>query len=80
MNLRELVKRYLAVAGGYGELVALASLGFTHDETERIFSILDEDYNISRFLHLHNASGESYQINGFPQSHISIDAAIQTIL
>ena len=80
MNLRGLVDRYLAVAGGYGGFVALGSLGFPQDETERILGIFDEDYNISRFLSFQNHSGESFSINGFPQTHISIDAGIQSIL
>jgi hypothetical protein len=80
MKLREVVEKYLAVAGGYGKAVALGSLGLPHDEAERAFSQLDEDYHISRFFHLRNDSGESFQINGFPQTHVSIDAEIQSIL
>jgi len=80
MTLREAVQKYLAVAGGYGKAVALDALGPSHDETERSFSLFDEDYHISRFIHLRNDSGESFQINGFPQTHVSIDAEIQNIL
>jgi len=80
MNLRELVDRYLAAAGGYARLVALGALGYTHAEVEIIFDELDEDYHISRYFHLQNDSGESYQINGFPQTHVSIDAEIKEIL
>jgi len=80
MTLRELVEKYLAAAGGYGKSVSLTSLGLTREETERVFDVLDEDYHISRFFHFSNAVGASYQINGFPQTHISIDAEIQTIL
>ena len=60
--------------------VALASLGCPRVQAERVFNDLDEDYHISRFFHLSNESGESYDINGFPQTHVSIDAEIQTIL
>jgi len=80
MTLREAVDKYLKKAGSYGKSVALASLGSPHAETERSFSLFDEDYHISRFIHLHNDSGESFEINGFPQTHVSIDAEIQTIL
>ena len=80
MTLREAVQKYLSVAGGYGKFVALQALSPSHDDTEHSFSLFDEDYHISRFLHLRNESGESFQINGFPQTHVSIDAEIQTIL
>jgi len=80
MTLGEAVQKYLEAAGGYGKSVALGKLGPSHEETERSFSLFDEDYHISRFIHLHNQSGESFQINGFPQTHVSIDAEIQTIL
>lgn len=80
MSLRELVEKYLAAAGGYGKTVSIAALGLSREETEKIFDILDEDYHISRFFHFSNAVGASYQINGFPQTHISIDAEIQAIL
>ena len=80
MSLSELVEKYLAAAGGYGRSVPLTSLGLSREETERVFDVLDEDYHISRFFHFSNAVGASYQINGFPQTHISIDSEIQTIL
>jgi hypothetical protein len=80
MSLRELVEKYLAAAGGYGKSVSIAALGLTREETEQVFDILDEDYHISRFFHFSNAVGASYQINGFPQTHISIDTDIQAIL
>jgi hypothetical protein len=80
MSLRELVEKYLATAGVYGKSVSIAALGLSREETERVFDILDEDYHISRFFHFDNAVGASYQINGFPQTHISIDAGIQAIL
>jgi hypothetical protein len=80
INLRTVVETYVAVAGGYGKSVALSSLGLSPEDTERIFSIFDEDYRISRFLHFRNASGEKYKINGFPQTHVSLDAEVQEIL
>jgi hypothetical protein len=81
MQLREIVEKYLAAAGGYGHSVALSSLGFSRAEIEQVFSIYDEDYHISRFFHLSaQPAAESYNINGFPQTHVTIDAEIQRIL
>jgi hypothetical protein len=80
MQLREFIEKYLGIAGDYGNPAPLASFGLSRDDTERVFSVFDEDYHISRFLQFRNTSGESYSINGFPQTHVSIDAEIQTIL
>jgi hypothetical protein len=85
MNLDELLKKYLATSGGYGKTVALASLGYSREETQRIFNALDEDYHISRFFHFSTAAGASssapsFTISGFPQTHVSIDPEIQSIL
>jgi hypothetical protein len=80
MTLRELVDKYLAVAGGYGKPAALASLGLSREEIERTFGQFDEDYNISRYFHFQCAAGANYAINGFPQTHVSIDAEIQSVL
>ncbi len=80
MSLRELVERYLAAAGSFGKSVPLDSLGIPREETERVFDVLDEDYHISRFFHFRYATGASYRINGFPQTHVSIDGEIKSIL
>lgn len=80
MRLPEVVKKYLAAAGGYGKFVSIASMGIPPDETERVFDFLDEDYHISRFFHFLNEAGKSYQINGFPQTHVAIDSEIESIL
>jgi hypothetical protein len=80
MTLRELVEKYKAAAGGWGKSIPIASLALSREETESTFDILDEDYHISRFFDFQNAAGEKYSINGFPQTHISIDAEIQAIL
>jgi len=48
--------------------------------------IFDEDYHISRFLHFSlqpaaaPRSVQTYRINGFPQSHVALDAEIESIL
>jgi hypothetical protein len=80
MPLRELVDRYLAVAASFGTPVLLSSFALGPAETERLFSGYDEDYHISRFFHFSQETGTSFSINGFPASHVSIDAEIQSIL
>ena len=67
-------------AGGFGKTVPLDSLGLSRQDIESVFSAFDEDYHISRFFNFKCAAGAGYKINGFPQSHISIDADIQAIL
>ena len=86
MNLTDAVRTYRQLTGGFGRPVALASFGYSPEQTERLFSGFDEDYHISRFFHftldpeLVGIPGKTYQINGFPQSHVSVDAEIETIL
>ena len=80
MTLRDVVEKYLAAGGGYCETVPLGALGLSREETERVMGLFDEDYHISRFFHFQSAAGAHYTINGFPQTHISIDSEIQTIL
>ncbi len=86
MNLRELVEKYRALAGDFGRPLPLVAFGLARPEAERLFGALDEDYHISRFLHfsldpaLENTPDKTYQINGFAQSHLSLDAAIEQIL
>jgi len=80
LELSQIVQKYLAVAGGYGKPIAFSALGLSAKEIEAAFGTLDEDYHISRFLHFQCSAGANYQINGFPQTHVSIDADIQSIL
>ena len=80
MNLREIVEKYLAIAGGYGRPVALADFGFERAQTERVFAAFDEDYHISRYFHFSRVSGAPYTVNGFKHTHVSIDGEIQEIL
>ena len=65
MNLRNVVDKYLAVAGGYGKSVAIDSLGLSREETESIFGVFDEDYHISRFFHFSKPRANRSKINGF---------------
>ena len=80
IELTQLIQKYLGAAGSYGHPVPLSSLGLSANEVEDVFSTFDEDYHISRYFHFECASGANYQINGFPQTHVSIDAEIQSIL
>jgi hypothetical protein len=80
LTLRELVDRYITLAGEFGRPVALAAFGLSQAEAERVFSSYDEDYHISRFLHFSEDAGNSYSINGEPVTRVSIDAEIESIL
>jgi hypothetical protein len=80
MPLRALVDRYLSAAGGFGIPVALSSFALSTAETERLFSGYDEDYHISRFFHFSQDAGAQYSVNGFPATHVAIDAEIESIL
>jgi hypothetical protein len=80
MTLREIVEKYLSIAGGFAFLAPLADFGLEHSEVERIFGAFEEDYHIGRYLHFSQVSGPAYTINGFEQTHVSIDQEIQSIL
>ena len=83
MRLPEVVKKYLVAAGGYGKFVSIALMGIPREEIEGVFDFLDEDYQISRFFHFRNAAAAgaaAVVINGFQQTHSSIDPEIQAIL
>jgi hypothetical protein len=80
VSLREAIQKYLVAAGGYGRPAALSALGFSAKQIEELFGALDEDYHISRYLHFQRAAGADYNINGLPQTHLSIDPEIQAIL
>jgi hypothetical protein len=80
MSLREMVDRYLSIASGFSVPVALSSFALSQAETERLFSDYDEDYHISRFLHFSQDAGAEFLINGFPATHMSVDAEIQSML
>lgn len=80
MELEEIIGKYLSEAGDYGRPAAISAFGLGHADAERLFRAFDEDYHISRFFHFSNSGGEIFDINGFPQTHVSIDAAIKEIL
>jgi hypothetical protein len=85
-SLRDIVEKYRQLAGGFGRPLALAAFGLSPQETERVFGVFDEDYHISRFFHFSleetaaGGSPPSFRINGFPQSHVALDAEIESIL
>ena len=83
MDLNGVVKKYRELAGGFGAAVSLSDFGFPRADAERFLSDLDEDYQISRFLHFQNREAENFsvfRINGFPQTHITLDAEIESLL
>jgi len=80
MPLRQLVDRYLALAGAFGTPIALSSFGLTASEIENLFSSYNEDYHISRFFQLSNSAGTAYNIDNEPATHIAIAAEINSIL
>jgi len=80
MSLRELVDQYRALAGEFGTAVPLAAFGLTNAETEKLFSLYDEDYHISRFFHFSDGTGPSFLVNGEPVTQVSLDSEIETIL
>jgi hypothetical protein len=64
LSLRDVVEKYRQLSGGFGKPLALAAFGLSVEETERVFGIFDQ----------------TYSINGFPQSHVALDAEIESIL
>jgi hypothetical protein len=86
LTLRETVGKYRILAGAFDRPVELAAFGLTREETERTFGVFDEDYHISRFFRftldraLAKLPEKIYQINGFPQSHVSLDGEIERAL
>ena len=80
MTLRQLVDRYVSLAGEFGKPVPIPSFELSPAEAKRLFSTYDEDYHISRFFHFTDSTGEKFSINGIPATHVSLDAEIETIL
>ncbi len=80
MTLKMIVGRYNSLAGQRGAPVALGDFGLSPDETQSLFSALDEDYHISRHLHFSNLEGQTYKISGEEVTHVAIDGAIASLL
>ena len=79
-SLREIVERYASLAGSFGDAVALSEFALGLEETQNLFSALDEDYHISRFFHFHHEHGNEYSINGEKATHVVIDPDIRLVL
>ena len=79
-NLSEIVDRYSSLATSFGEPVALDAFALSTEETQALFSALDEDYHISRFLHFSCVDGSTFLISGEPATHVSIEPAIRSLL
>jgi hypothetical protein len=80
MSLKELYRVYTMIAAKPGDPVPLAAFQLSTEETEKLFSIFDEDYHISRFFHFSEAAGTKFAIEGESATHVAIDPEISSIL
>lgn len=81
MELRPVVERYLKLAGEFGRPVALEQFDLPRGELERLFCAWDEDYHLSRFLHLTRQAGATeFTINGFAYTHAAFEDGVLKIL
>lgn len=80
LSLQEVVDRYSSLAKRWGDPVALEAFALDPEETIKLFTSLDEDYHISRFVRFSFDNGRLYLISGNPSTHIQIDAAIRDLL
>jgi hypothetical protein len=80
MTLQELYRVYTTIAPKPGEPVPLSAFNLSKEETEKLFSIFDEDYHISRFFHFSETGSEKYSINGEAETHVAIDPEFSSIL
>ena len=62
------------------EPVALSAFQLPTEETSRLFTALDEDYHISRFLHFSHGAGPGYVVDGEAVTHVALDAGISSLL
>ena len=79
LTLKEVVERYSTLAKQGGEPVALEAFALDPEETIKLFTSLDEDYHISRFVKFSFDNGRLYLISGNPSTHVRIDAAIREL-
>jgi hypothetical protein len=80
LSLKEVVDRYSSLAKQWGEPVALEAFALDSEETIKLFTSLDEDYHISRFVNFSMDHGRLYLISGNASTHIRIDEAISSLL
>jgi len=80
LSLKEVVDRYSSLAKQWGDPVALEAFALDPEETIKLFTSLDEDYHISRFVNFSMGHGHLYLISGDPVTHVRIDTAIRDLL
>ncbi len=80
MSLAELYRVYTTIAAKPGEPVPIAAFKLSVQETEKLFSMFDQDYHISRFFHFSEWDGEKFNIDGESVTHVAIDPEISSIL
>ncbi len=80
LSLKQVVDRYCALGKQWGEPVALEAFALDPEETIKLFTSLDEDYHISRFVNFSMGHGRVYLISGNPSTHIQIVEAIRGLL
>jgi len=80
LSLKEVVDRYSSLAKQWGDPVALEAFDLGPEETIKLFTSLDEDYHISRFINFSMGQGRVYLISGNPVTHVRIDAALRDLL
>jgi hypothetical protein len=80
LSLKEVVDLYNVLASQAPEPVPLSAFQLSPNETSRLFSSLDEDYHISRFLQFSCAAGQRYTVAGEEVTHVAIDPAISSLL
>ena len=80
MSLKELYRVYTTIVAKPGEPVPLSAFKMSAEETEKLFSIFDEDYHISRFFHFSAEAGTRFTIDGESVTHVAIDPEISSIL
>ena len=85
MTLKEVVEKYLTVAGQFGESMLLSRFGLPQEEMEALLSAWDEDYHLHRHFELVPASWmteptPSYSVDGSLYSAIILRESIREAL
>jgi hypothetical protein len=79
-NLRDVVERYRKLAKKFGEPVSLAEFELSPSEAVGVFTAMDEDYHISRFLKFSLGDGKPYTIGGASVTHVQMEEGILSVL
>ncbi|HUL32280.1 MAG TPA: hypothetical protein VL128_00235 [Candidatus Eisenbacteria bacterium] len=80
LSLIEILERYTTLAKPFGEHVALSTFGLSVEETSKLFTALDEDYHISRFLRFSCLEGQRYLVDGEEVTHVALEPGIHDLL